>query len=161
MKKGRMKEKKGGKKEERWGREVGRKDEDSLQKILVSYVVSANKAHSDGQVQEHSFMTIRIFLLGEKLVLEYNACMLSWSVMLGSLQPSGTVARQASLSMGFSRQEYWSELSFPPPGDLPDPGTETSSPTSPAFAAGFFTTELPANRNMHIVLGESLEPSVG
>ena len=35
-----------------------------------------------------------------------------------------TVARQAPLSMGFSRQEYWSGLPFPPPGDLPDPETE-------------------------------------
>ena len=35
-----------------------------------------------------------------------------------------TVAHQASLSMGFSRQEYWSELPFPPPGDLPNPGIE-------------------------------------
>ena len=35
-----------------------------------------------------------------------------------------TIVRQAPLSMGFSRQEYWSELPFPPPGDLPDPGTE-------------------------------------
>ena len=32
------------------------------------------------------------------------------------------------MSMGFSRQEYWSRLSFPPPGDLPDPGTESGSP---------------------------------
>ena len=36
-----------------------------------------------------------------------------------------TVAHQASLSMTFSRQEYWSELLFPTPGDLPNPGTET------------------------------------
>ena len=36
----------------------------------------------------------------------------------------GTVAHQASLSMGLSRQEYWSGLSFPPPGDLPNPGVE-------------------------------------
>ena len=42
--------------------------------------------------------------------------------------------------MGFSRQEYWSELPFPPPGDLPDPGIETVSLTSPALAGGFFTT---------------------
>ena len=67
MKEGRAKEKKGGK-------EVGRKDEDSLQKIPVSYVVSANKAFSNGQVQEHNFMTIWICLLGKKLVLESN-CM--------------------------------------------------------------------------------------
>ena len=37
----------------------------------------------------------------------------------------GTVARQALLSMGFSRQEYWSGLLFPSPGDLPNPGMET------------------------------------
>ena len=39
-----------------------------------------------------------------------------------------TIAHQASLSMGFFRQEYWSGLPFPPPGDLPDPGVETTSP---------------------------------
>ena len=38
-----------------------------------------------------------------------------------------TVARQAPLAMAFSRQEYWSELSFPPPGDLPDPGIKPMS----------------------------------
>ena len=60
------------------------------------------------------------------------------------------VAHQASLSMGFSRQEYWSGLSFPSPGDLPDPEIE---PTSPALADGFFTTEppgKPAVRCIHI-----------
>ena len=51
-----------------------------------------------------------------------------------------TVAYQAPLSMGFSRQEYWSRLPLPPPWDLPDAGFE---PTSPALADGFFTTELP------------------
>ena len=40
-----------------------------------------------------------------------------------------TVAGQAPLSMGFSRQEYWSGLPCPPPGDLPNPGTEPRSPT--------------------------------
>ena len=39
-----------------------------------------------------------------------------------------TVARQAPLSMGFPRQEYWSGFPFPSPGDLPDPGTEPTSP---------------------------------
>ena len=47
---------------------------------------------------------------------------------------------QAPLSMELSRQEYWSGLPFPPPGDLPDPGIE---PVSPALAGGFFTTEPP------------------
>ena len=49
-------------------------------------------------------------------------------------------ACQAPLSMRFPRQEYWSGLSFPPPGDLPDPGI---GPTSPALAGGFFTTAPP------------------
>ena len=44
------------------------------------------------------------------------------------------------LSMGFSRQEYWSGLLCPPPGDLPDPATEPASLVSPASAGGFFTT---------------------
>ena len=44
-----------------------------------------------------------------------------------------TVVHQAPLSMGFSRQEYWSGLLCPPPGDLPDPGTEFISPGSSPF----------------------------
>ena len=51
-----------------------------------------------------------------------------------------TVSFQAPLSMGFSRQEYWSRLPCPPPGDLPDPGIEPMSLMSPALAGGFFTT---------------------
>ena len=43
-----------------------------------------------------------------------------------------TLAPQALLSMGFFRQKYWSGLPFPPPGDLPDPGTESESLASPA-----------------------------
>ena len=45
-----------------------------------------------------------------------------------------TVAYQASQSMGFSRQEYWSGVPFPSPGDLPDPGIELPSPTLQADA---------------------------
>ena len=47
---------------------------------------------------------------------------------------------QAPLSMGFSRQEYWSGLPFPPPGDLPYPGIKPVSLTFSALAGGFFTT---------------------
>ena len=47
---------------------------------------------------------------------------------------------QAPLSIGFSRQEYWSGLPFPPPEDLPDPGSEPVSHLSPALASEFFTT---------------------
>ena len=51
-----------------------------------------------------------------------------------------TVAHQAPLSMGFSRQEYWSGLPWPPPGDLPDPKIEPVSLMPPALAGEFFTT---------------------
>ena len=51
-----------------------------------------------------------------------------------------TVAHQAPPSMEFSRQEYWSGLPFPSPGDLPNPGIKPTSPASPALAGTFFTT---------------------
>ena len=51
-----------------------------------------------------------------------------------------TVACQAFLSMGFSRQEYWKGLPSPPPGDLGNPGIEPVTLTSPMLADGFFTT---------------------
>ena len=54
-----------------------------------------------------------------------------------------TVAHQASLSVGFSRQEYWSRLPFRPPGDLPRPGMEPACLLSPASAVGLFITAPP------------------
>ena len=57
-----------------------------------------------------------------------------------------TVDHQASLSMEFSRQEYWSGLPFPSPGDLSDPGIK---PVSPALAGRFFTTGPPEEPNMN------------
>ena len=59
------------------------------------------------------------------------ACVLSHSVMFNSVTP-WTVARQAPLSMEFSRQEHWSGLPFHSPGDLPNPGIK---PISPALQA--------------------------
>ena len=64
-----------------------------------------------------------------------------------------TVACQAPLSMGFSRQEYWSGLSCPPPGDRPNPGMEPVSLMFPALAGRFFTTsatcEAPGTQQFH------------
>ena len=60
--------------------------------------------------------------------------------MSDSLQPLWTVAHQAPLSMGFSRQDPGVGLPYPPPGDLPDSRDQTSSLMSPALASGFFTT---------------------
>ena len=60
------------------------------------------------------------------------------SVVSDSVTP-GTVAHQAPLSMGLSKQEYWSRLPCPPPGDLPNPGIEPVSLTFPALEGKFFT----------------------
>ena len=57
-----------------------------------------------------------------------------------------TVAHQAPLSVGFSRQEYWSGLPFPSPGDLPNPGIE---PRSPALQAYALTSEPPGKPSHH------------
>ena len=64
-----------------------------------------------------------------------------------------TVAHQAPLFMGFSRQEYWSGLPFPSPGDLPNPGIE---PISPALAGSFFTIDPPRKRICRISVDKSL-----
>ena len=63
-----------------------------------------------------------------------------------------TVARQATLSIGFYRQEYWSELPFPFPGDLPYPGIE---PESPALQADSLLSEPPgrASQRAGVVVG--------
>ena len=55
----------------------------------------------------------------------------------------GTIAHQAPLSKGFSRQAYWSGLPFPPPGDLSDLGIKPTSLVSPELADRFFTTAPP------------------
>ena len=69
--------------------------------------------------------------------------MFSCSVVSDSLLTPWTIAHQAPLSMGFSRQEYWSKLPFPPPGDLPNRGIKPVFPAALALAGGFLTTELP------------------
>ena len=64
----------------------------------------------------------------------YTVCILSHFSHVRLLATLWTVAHQDPLSMEFSRQEYWSGLPFPTPGDLPDPGIEPESRKSPASA---------------------------
>ena len=63
-----------------------------------------------------------------------------------------TVARQAPLSMGFSRQEYWSGLLCPPPEDLPNPKSEAMFLMSPALAGVFFTTSTTWEVHIHMYM---------
>ena len=58
-----------------------------------------------------------------------------------------TVTLQTPLSKGFSRQEYWSGLPFPSPGDLPSSGIQPVSPEAAALAGGLFTTVPPGKSN--------------
>ena len=74
-----------------------------------------------------------------------------YTLLLLLFSPSGiqlfatplAAAWEAALSMGFPRQEHWSRLPFPSPGDLPDPGIKPASPAPPAMAGRFFTTKSP------------------
>ena len=88
---------------------------------------------------------------------EDHAC--SCAVMSDSVTP-WTAAHQAPLSMGFFRQDYWSGLPCPIPGDLPDPGIEPMSPMSPPLAGGFFTTEPPSKLSEVPLLSKSPNPKV-
>ena len=63
-----------------------------------------------------------------------------------------TVAHQALLSVGFFRQEYWSELPFPSLGDLSNPGIEPKSPLSPALTQGFFTAMSPGSQQSFLAV---------
>ena len=66
-----------------------------------------------------------------------HVCVLSHVLLLAT---PWTIACWAPLSMDLFRQKYWSKLPFPTLGDLPNPGIEPASLTSPALAGGFFTT---------------------
>ena len=92
-------------------------------------------------------MSVRVLQGIEHAVCVYintHICVLSLSHVPLFVTPR-TVAHQAPLSMGFSRQEYWRGVPFPTPGDLPDPGVEPKSLSFPALAGRFFTTEPPGS----------------
>ena len=81
---------------------------------------------------------VRRILNKDEAYIQFCVCVCThvctWSLICVCLfATTWTVARQAPLSMGFSSQEYWRGLPFPPPGDLPDPGIKPASPVSPAL----------------------------
>ena len=84
-----------------------------------------------------------------ELELIYIICMCVFSVVSDSVQPQ-TVARQVPMTLEFSWQEHWSRLSFPAPGDLPDPGIKPVSLASPKLAGRFFTT-VPPGKSIYVI----------
>ena len=80
-------------------------------------------------------------------------CVLSrFSVTSDSQATVWTLARQAPLSMGFSRQEQWRGLPCPPPGDLPDQGIKPMYFMSPPLADGFFTNSAPGKPHIGVLI---------
>ena len=105
-----------------------------------SDAVNSQPLFADHPLCDHPLLGIGTILFNPWL-LKYNSgigrvCAQSGPTLCDSMD----YIRQAPLSMGFSRQEYWSGLPCPPPGDLSNPGIEPASPASPALAGGFFTT---------------------
>ena len=94
-------------------------------------------AHQTPNISNQKFNGIILCKTAQR---KYVAEMSIAKVVSDSFATPWTIAGQASPSMEFPRQEYWSGLPFPSPGDLPDPGIE---PPSPALAGKFFTTEPP------------------
>ena len=82
-----------------------------------------------------------------------HVCMLSHFSRVQLIATSWTIAHQALLSMGFSRQEHQNMLPCSSPGDLPSPGIEPMSLTSPVLAGRFFTTSTTWKAHIHIHIG--------
>ena len=89
------------------------------------------------RVKEYSGGGTRFSMLSAHLL---RACVLSHFSRVHLFEMLWTTAHQAPLSMGFSRQEQWSGLLCPPPGDLPDSGVELESLMAPALVGRLFTT---------------------
>ena len=90
------------------------------------------------------FLFFQLWAITYMCVCIYVCCaVLSCFNHVQLLETPWTAAHQVLLSMEFFRQEYWSELPSPPPGDLPHPGMVPMSLGSPALADRFFTTEPP------------------
>ena len=115
-----------------------------------------------------SVKTNHIALLNSQLASPSASMFLSWCFSCAQslswvwlFATPWTVALQAPLSMGFSRQEYWSGLPFPPPGDLPNTETEPASVASLALAGGFFTTVPPGKPNYYSWTCKEVSTSMG
>ena len=114
----------------------------SVGESLLAHKLQVNTTHAQLSSVRGLIHAVWCFLL---LILSLSLkwreeCVLSRFSRVRLFETLRTLARQAPLSKGFSRKEYWSGLPCPPLGDLPHPGIELPSLTSPALVGGFFTT---------------------
>ena len=115
--------------------------------LLLPHRLSC-KVDSDSNWRTPSNIFLNVCITFAYVILSYSMCVPVWVRMRRLSRFSRvrlfvtlwTVACQAPLSIGFSRQEHWSGLPCSPPGGLSDPGIESTSLGSPALAGGFFTT---------------------
>ena len=117
---------------------LGRKAMTNLDSVLKSWEISL--------CQQRSVQSKLQFFQWPCMNVRVNEGVKSLSCVRLFVTP-WTVAYQAPLSVGFFRQEYWSRLPFPPPGDLPNPGIEPLSPASPALQADSLPTEPSGREN--------------
>ena len=136
--------------------------------IFPSYSVALFPLRAQSVLRAGSCLVRRLpggWVTSSESHARFSLCACSLSRVLLFATP-WTVAHQAPLSLGFSRQEYWSGLPFPTPGDPPDPGIEPTSSVSPALVGGFFITEPPGKSYLrpccallsHSVGSDSLRP---
>ena len=99
--------------------------------LITSVVIVSHRQQRDSATHIH--VSILLSHPGCRMILSRVpcACMLSWFSRVRLFATLWTIVRQSPLSKGFSRQEYWSRLPFPAPGDLPDPEMELASLLSP------------------------------
>ena len=100
---------------------------------------NTDKKHEDKELHTPSLRQPWLPSLSPSIYM-FCECMLSHFSHVQLFATLCTAAHQVPLSTGFSSQEYWSGLPFPPPEDLSNPGIEPVSLMSPALASGFFTT---------------------
>ena len=129
-------------------------------RILHWFAISFSKGSSQPRDRTHVFYVSRT---GRWILYHWATWNWKWkwsrSVVSDSLWPPWTVARQAPLSMGFSRQEYWSGLPFPSPGDLPNPGIESGFPALQADALSSEPPGKPTNPCTHASTVSCLKPA--
>ena len=100
---------------------------------------NTDKKHEDKELHTPSLRQLWLPSPSPSIYM-FCECMLSHFSHVRLFATLCTAAHQVPLSTGFSSQEYWSGLPFPPPEDLSNPGIEPVSLMSPALASGFFTT---------------------
>ena len=108
----------------------------------ADFMLPQSKIRGRNFLESHQFLMLNFCM--PEFVLSHFSCVQLFAALW-------IVAHQALLSVGFSRQEYWTGLPCPPPGNLLNSGIEPRSPGSPDLAGRFFTPEPPGKPSGHLL----------